>query len=99
MGFSGPGPGRPVGSKNKRTSLLDICDEVGLNVFKEMVTLANKTIDPLERFNKLRDIAPYLYARKKEMSVTLEDYSDEEFDQEVERRLNERRAPARISER
>lgn len=70
--LKGPGPGRPIGSKNKRIDLHSICEEVGLNVFREMVSLANKTIDPNERFMKLKDIAPYLYAKKKEIDLDVD---------------------------
>lgn len=83
-----PGAGRQPGSKNKKTDLFAMCDEVGLNVFKEMITLASQTLDPETRFSKLRDIAPYLYAKKKEV-LNLEDHSTEELLDVAEKKLNE----------
>lgn len=91
--------GRPPGSKNKNTDLLAMCKELGIDVFKEMLQGAANEIDPDKRFLKFKDIAPYLYARKREVEVTVSEIPDEEFDAEVERRLNERRSPAKISER
>lgn len=58
--------GRPVGSKNKKTNLFAMCEEMGIDVFKEMLQGAAAEIDPDKRFNKFKEIAPYLYAKKKE---------------------------------
>lgn len=71
-------PGRPHGSKNKRTNLFAICEEMGIDVFKEMVTMAVMEVDPEKRFSKMRDIAPYLYAKQKESTHIIENMTFEE---------------------
>lgn len=91
--------GRQKGTPNKKTNLFEMCSEKGINVFAELLDGAAAETDPDKRFLKFKDIAPYLYARKKEVEVTISEIPDEEFDLEVERRLNERRASAKISER
>ena len=73
-----PGTGRPKGSKNKNTDLLAICAEKGINVFAEMLTIAVTTVDPLVRFGMLKEIAPYLHAKKKEV-LNLSDTPVEEL--------------------
>ncbi len=80
--------GRPPGSKNKRTDLFALCDELGVDVMKEMITLAAMTIDPDARFSKMRDIAPYLYAKKKEI-LNLDDHSVEELIETAEKKLSD----------
>lgn len=80
-----PGVGRKKGTPNKKTNLFAICEEVGLNVFKEMVKLASKTIDDDVRFSRLKEIAPYLYAKKKDISLT--DLSAEELLDAAEQKL------------
>lgn len=49
-----------------------MCEELGIDVFKEMLQGAASEIDPDKRFNKFRDIAPYLYARKKEIELDID---------------------------
>jgi hypothetical protein len=82
------GAGRQLGTPNKKTNLFAICDEVGLNVFKEMVSLANKTRDAELRFAKLKEIAPYLYAKKKE-TLNLTDHNPDELLNAAEAKLQE----------
>ncbi len=71
-------PGRPPGAKNKKTDLFAICAELGIDVFREMVTLAAHEIDKEKRFEKLQAVAPYLYAKKKEV-LNLSDHTAEEL--------------------
>jgi hypothetical protein len=80
--------GRQKGTPNKKTNLFAICDEVGLNVFKEMVTLASLAIEPNDRFSKLRELAPYLYAKKKEV-LNLDDHTVEELIETAEKKLSD----------
>lgn len=63
--------GRQKGSKNKRTDLFAICAEYGIDVFAELVKGAALEMDPDKRHQKMLDIAPYLYAKKKESTITL----------------------------
>lgn len=91
--------GRPVGSKNKKTNLFAMCEELKVDVFREMLQGAANETDADKRFIKFKEIAPYLYAKKKDIEITIEEFNDDEFEHEVERRLSERRAPGKISER
>ena len=61
--------GRTKGTPNKATPLFAVCEEVELDVFKEMVLIAKRQSDDVIQFGMLRDIAPYLHARKKAIEV------------------------------
>lgn len=78
--------GRKKGTPNKKTDLFGICAEVGLDVFKEMVTIAAKTLDDGERFSRLKELAPYLHAKKKEV-LNLNDYTPEELVRAAEEQI------------
>lgn len=91
--------GRKPGTPNKKTQLINKCEAKGIDVFDEMLSIAVTTTDLKERFYMFKEIICYLYPRQREVTMTLEDYSDEQFDAEVERRINERRTPGKISER
>lgn len=54
--------GRKRGSLNLQTK----CDEVGIDVFKRMLELAQEEIDPDKEFYRLEKIAQYLYAKPKD---------------------------------
>lgn len=81
-------PGRKKGSKNKRTDLFALCEELGVDVMREMITLASEEPDKELRFSKLRDIAPYLYARKKEV-LNLADQPVEELLKAAEEKIKD----------
>ena len=83
--------GRPVGSKNKRQDLFALCESKGINVFEEMLQIAITEEDHEKRFGMLRDLAPYMYAKKKEI-LNLNDHSPEELLDAAEEQLD---APAK----
>lgn len=65
--------GRPKGSPNKRVSVWETCEEMGLDPFKEMARIAGDRADP-NQFNALKELAQYLEPKKKavEMSGNLD---------------------------
>ncbi len=73
-----PGVGRKPGSKNKKTDLFARCEEHGIDVFDELLLSAARELDPDKRFFKFKEIAPYLYAKKKEV-LTLSEIPVEEL--------------------
>jgi len=65
--------GRQKGTLNKDSQdLFAICEKHGINVFEGMVLLAVEAEDPMERFNRLRELAPYLYAKRKDLNVAID---------------------------
>ncbi len=78
--------GRPVGSKNKRTNLLSICEENGINLFEEQLLAAMDEADKDKRFSKFSELMPYVYARKKE-TLNLSELSPEELLNAAEEQL------------
>lgn len=80
--------GRPPGSKNKRTDLFALCDEMKVNVFEEMLKLAVNATDDDKRFNYLSQCAPYLYSKKKEV-LNLTETPVEELLEAAEKQLVE----------
>ena len=58
--------GRPRGTKNKKTDLFRKCDEMKVDVFEELLTLANGELIPDKRFNKFFKLAEFLYAKPKD---------------------------------
>jgi hypothetical protein len=84
MGFQ-PGHskvgGRKKGTPNKATQELEaICEKHGLNVFEAMVVLASNEDDPDKKFERLKDIAPYLYAKRSSNETVLIDETEEQFE-------------------
>lgn len=79
--------GRPPGAKNKKTNLFAMCEEKGINVFEELLTSAAAEEDPDKRFHKFKEIAPYLYAKKKEV-LNLADAPVEELLDAAEAQIN-----------
>lgn len=61
--------GRKKGSVNKRTSVLEKCEEIGLDPFKEMARIAADLSDP-NRPMMLKELAQYLEPKKKAMEVS-----------------------------
>lgn len=58
--------GRQKGTPNKDTrTLLEICEQRNLNVFEAMVELAIVEEDDCKKFDRLKEIAQYLYPKRK----------------------------------
>ena len=70
--------GRQAGTPNKKTNLFALCEEKGINVFEEMLSIAMTTLDPITRFGMLKEIVCYLHAKKKEV-LNLSDTPVEEL--------------------
>lgn len=67
------GSGRKPGTPNKKTQdLFRICEERGLNVFESMVELALEAVDEV-KFNRLREIAQYLYPKRKAIEHSIDE--------------------------
>lgn len=64
--------GRQKGTPNKKTDLFRMCEERGICVFTELLNGAASEDDPDKRFLKFKDIAPYLYAKKKEIELDVD---------------------------
>lgn len=58
--------GRPKGTKNKKTDLFRKCDEIGVDVFTELLTIAHSEPIPDKRFSKFHKLAEFLYAKPKD---------------------------------
>lgn len=68
-----PGAGRKAGTPNASTqSLEEICAKHGVNVFEAMVMLAVAELDPDKKYDKLEKLAPYLYAKRKDLNVGID---------------------------
>jgi hypothetical protein len=61
--------GRKAGTPNKRTSVLEKCEELGLDPFKEMARIASDRADPNQPM-MLKELAQYLEPKKKAMEVS-----------------------------
>lgn len=85
-GKPNPNGGRPPGCKNKKTDLFAMCAEKGINVFAELLDAAAAEEDPDKRFHKFKEIAPYLYAKKKEV-LNLEDFTPDELMDVAEKKI------------
>lgn len=83
--------GRPVGSKNKRTDLFAVCDEKGIDLFKEALTIALTTQEPAARFGMIKELLPYVYPKKKEV-LNLADTPVEELLNVAEQKLKDESA-------
>lgn len=80
--------GRPLGSKNKRTDLFAICDEKGVDLFQEALTIALTTTDTDKRFGMIKELLPYVYPKKKEV-LNLADTPVEELLNVAEQKLKD----------
>ena len=78
--------GRKPGSPDKKRDLFAKCEAKGIDIFDEMLEIALTTIDPSARFNMLRDMASYLYPKRKEV-LNLTDHSPEELLAAAEEKL------------
>lgn len=83
--------GRKKGTPNKKTDLFGICQERGIDVWEELLSGAAAEKDPDKRFNKFKELAPYLYAKKKESTIT---YTPEQLLDMAEQELNGQLAEA-----
>ena len=60
--------GRKPGSLNKKTEdLMLICEEKGINVFEAMVELAINEENTDKKFDRLKEVAQYLYSKRKSL--------------------------------
>ncbi len=55
------------GRVRKVHSLHDLCAEKKIDVFAEMLDIAMAEDKPDKRFNKMKELAQYLYAKPKEL--------------------------------
>ncbi len=63
--------GRPKGSSNKDTETVQqTCDRMGLNVAEAMIHLALNGQEEAIRASMLKELASYLYAKKKAIEVS-----------------------------
>ncbi len=63
--------GRPKGSSNKDTETVqETCDRMGLNVAEAMIHLAINGDDESIRASMLKELASYLYAKKKAIEIS-----------------------------
>ncbi len=63
------GAGRQKGSKNKRKTLLEICEENNLDVFASLVESASKATGD-KKDQLLFGLMPYLHPKQKEAHIT-----------------------------
>lgn len=63
-------PGRTLGSKNKRRSIEDLCEEAGVDPFKVMVNLLSHE-DVAMQFQSAKELCQYLEAKKKSLDVAI----------------------------
>lgn len=67
MGFQKGQPksgGRKPGSKNKRLSVLEVCESLSLNPFEEMVKIAG-AVEHERRFDALKELCQYIEPKRK----------------------------------
>lgn len=63
--------GYKTGGRVRKTySLHELCSEKKVNVFEELLEIAMNEAIPDKRFNKFKELAPYLYARPKDLGDT-----------------------------
>lgn len=63
--------GRQKGTPNKSTQdLFEICKKHNVDVFESMVILAASEKIPDKKFEKMVELAPYLYAKRKAVEVS-----------------------------
>lgn len=92
--------GRKPGTPNKATlPIAELCAFHNCSPIEILIKMANDNKDKNYQFQAARELASYLYPKRKALEVTITDIPDEDFDKEVERRINERRPSAKVSER
>lgn len=65
------GAGRKIGTPNQPTTdLFEICRRQGIDVFEEMVTIAANMKDPAARFSCWKEVAQYLYPKRRALEVS-----------------------------
>lgn len=83
MGFKAGQPrpenaGRKKGTPNKDSQdLFAICAKHGIDVFEGMVMLAVSCLNENERFQRLKELAPYLYSKRKDLTVGIDQDKNE----------------------
>jgi hypothetical protein len=63
--------GRKPGSKNKRSSILEICQSIGLDPFLEMAKIAQQPHN-IHRFDALKELCQYIEPKKRQTDVSLD---------------------------
>jgi len=62
---------RPKGSPNRKTlALEELCDQMGIHPFVEMLKALTVTDEPRERFRMAAEIAQYLYPKRKAVELS-----------------------------
>lgn len=70
--------GRQKGTPNKDTQdLFAICEKHGVSVFESLVMLTAAEEDKDRKFSKLLELAPYLYAKRKDLNVAIDPDANE----------------------
>ncbi len=65
--------GRQKGTLNKDSQdLFAICEKHKVNVFEGMVMLAAAEEDPFIKFERLKELAPYLYSKRRDLSIAID---------------------------
>lgn len=68
------GAGRKKGTPNKSTEeLFEICKKYNCDPFEGMVIIASQEKDLLNKFQMLKEIAQYLYPKRKAIEVSNQD--------------------------
>lgn len=63
--------GRVKGTPNKDTqSLFETCEKHGVDVFEAMVICVKEATTTADRFAYLKDLAPYLYPKRKSVEIS-----------------------------
>lgn len=63
--------GRKAGTPNKRLSVMELCQSMGLDPFKEMAKLAGDAENP-RQFEALKELCQYIEPKKKQTEVSLD---------------------------
>lgn len=63
--------GRKAGTPNKRTSVLELCQSIGLDPFLEMAKIAQMAHHD-RRFDALKELCQYIEPKKKQMDVAFD---------------------------
>lgn len=65
--------GRKKGTPNKGTEeLFAVCAKYKLDVFEALVKITTETKDHEQKFFRLLELAPYLYAKRKSVEVGID---------------------------
>lgn len=57
--------GRKKGTPNKRTALFEICEDLGVDPFREMLVAYKELDEPRDRIAALKEICQYVYPKLK----------------------------------